>query len=229
MVKVPLSNSFLERRNGRQKFTESFGAGTSLAPRLCQWISLGSVNHWKVRYTTCQSWTDEQLRLDSRSIVTFGQDRARTGRSGHTTNLRSHFVIRPCCAPDSDFVLDSSGLSLSQTKENWRERLLPCPSTPQTLYVKFIFLRTSPLTVGARYSKTTMVYIPGPSSPATSVHVDFKHIHTHTHACTRTLTHTPTQVATESTAVLQQVQLSALQQAPMSHSIDLLSVRCILR
>ena len=35
--------------------------------------------------------------------------------------------------PPSDFVLDSSGLSLSQTKENWQERLLPRPSTPQTL------------------------------------------------------------------------------------------------
>ena len=50
--------------------------------------------------------------------------------------------------PPSDFVLDSSRSSFSQTKKNWPERLLPRPSTPQTLthnYVKFIFLRTSPL------------------------------------------------------------------------------------
>ena len=46
----------------------------------------------------------------------------------------------------SDFVLDSSRSSFSQTKKNWPERLLPRPSTPQTLtHVKFIFLRTSPL------------------------------------------------------------------------------------
>ena len=49
--------------------------------------------------------------------------------------------------PPSDFVLDSSRSSFSQTKKNWPQRLLPRPSTPQTLthYVKFIFLRTSPL------------------------------------------------------------------------------------
>ena len=35
--------------------------------------------------------------------------------------------------PPSDFVLDSSRSSFSQTKKNWPERLLPRPSTPQTL------------------------------------------------------------------------------------------------
>ena len=35
--------------------------------------------------------------------------------------------------PPSDFVLDSSRSSFSQTKKNWPERLLPGPSTPQTL------------------------------------------------------------------------------------------------
>ena len=35
--------------------------------------------------------------------------------------------------PPSDFVLDSSWSSFSQTKKNWPERLLPRPSTPQTL------------------------------------------------------------------------------------------------
>ena len=35
--------------------------------------------------------------------------------------------------PASDFVLDSSRSSFSQTKKNWQERLLPRPSTPQTL------------------------------------------------------------------------------------------------
>ena len=45
--------------------------------------------------------------------------------------------------PPSDFVLDSSRSSLSQTKKNWLERLLPRPSTPQTpTHVKFISLWT---------------------------------------------------------------------------------------
>ena len=50
--------------------------------------------------------------------------------------------------PPSDFVLDSFRSSFSQTKKSWPERLLPRPSTPQTLThnnVKFIFFRTSPL------------------------------------------------------------------------------------
>ena len=42
MVKVPLSNSFLERRDVRRKFRESLGAGASLAPRTRQRIPLGS-------------------------------------------------------------------------------------------------------------------------------------------------------------------------------------------
>ena len=47
MVKVPLSNSFLERRDARRKFSESLGAGASLAPRTRQRISFGSENDWK--------------------------------------------------------------------------------------------------------------------------------------------------------------------------------------
>ena len=43
MVKVPLSNSLLERRDARRKFSESLGAGASLAPCLCQRIPLGSI------------------------------------------------------------------------------------------------------------------------------------------------------------------------------------------
>ena len=35
--------------------------------------------------------------------------------------------------PPSDFMLDSSRSSFSQTKKNWPERRLPRPSTPQTL------------------------------------------------------------------------------------------------
>ena len=42
MVKVPLSNSFLERRDARRKISDSLRAGASLAPRTRQRISLGS-------------------------------------------------------------------------------------------------------------------------------------------------------------------------------------------
>ena len=76
--------------------------------------------------------TDRRARLKSRSTATSGSDRARTGRS-HAANLRSHFVIRACRAPEWLRAQFSSGLSLSETKENWRERRLPRPSTPQTL------------------------------------------------------------------------------------------------
>ena len=58
MVKVPLSNSFLERRDARQKFNESLGAGASLAPRTCQRISLGYEIDWKVRL---RSWKASSL------------------------------------------------------------------------------------------------------------------------------------------------------------------------
>ena len=62
MAKVPLSNSFLERRDARRKFSESLGAGASLAPRTCQRISPGSENHWKFRLRSCQSWKASSLR-----------------------------------------------------------------------------------------------------------------------------------------------------------------------
>ena len=38
MVKVPLSNSFLERRDGRQKFSESLGAGATHSSADLTWI-----------------------------------------------------------------------------------------------------------------------------------------------------------------------------------------------
>ena len=47
-------------------------------------------------------------------------------------NLRSHFVFRPRHAPEW-LRTCSSRSSFSQTKKNWPERLLPRPSTPQTL------------------------------------------------------------------------------------------------
>ena len=46
MVKVPLPNSFLQRRVARRKFSESLGAGAPLTPRTRQRIPLGSENDW---------------------------------------------------------------------------------------------------------------------------------------------------------------------------------------
>ena len=88
--------------------------------------------------------TDRRARLDSRSIAASGQDRARTDVV--TRPIWDPTLSSGCVVPSSDFVLHSSGLSFLQAKENWRERLLPRPSTQQTLthYVKFIFLRISP-------------------------------------------------------------------------------------
>ena len=63
MVKVPISNSFLERRDARRKVSESLGAGASLAPRTRQRISLGSENDWKLRLRSCQSWKASSLSL----------------------------------------------------------------------------------------------------------------------------------------------------------------------
>ena len=106
MVKVPLSNSFLERRDARQKFTESLRAGASLAPPWRRVYVSGShldpyMNARLERIVLFASaTTDRRARLDSWSISMSGQDRARTGRSGHATNLRSHVVIRPRCAPE---------------------------------------------------------------------------------------------------------------------------------
>ena len=64
MVKVLLSSSFLERRDARRKFSESLGAGASLAPRTRQRISLGSENDWKFRLRSCQSWKALRLSLE---------------------------------------------------------------------------------------------------------------------------------------------------------------------
>ena len=128
MVKVPLSNSFLERRDARRKFSESLRTGASQAPRTRQRISPGSENDWKFRLRSCQSWKASSLSLGVVVPTSINNYRMRYVGLGRD-NLRSHFVFRP----RHDFVLDSSRSSFSQTKKNWPERLLPHPSTPQTL------------------------------------------------------------------------------------------------
>ena len=131
IAKVPLSNSFLERRDARRKFSESLGVGASRAPRTRQRISLGSENDWKLRLRGCQSWKASSLSLGVVVPTQINKYRMRSVGLGRD-HLRSHFVFRPRHAP-SDFVLDFSGSFFSQTKKSWPERFLPRPSTPQTL------------------------------------------------------------------------------------------------
>ena len=138
MVKVPLSNSFLERRDARQKFSESLGAGASLAPRTRQRIPLGFENDRKFRLQSCQSWKASSLSLGVVVQTSISEYRMRhVGRGRY--NLRSHFVFRPRHAPE--WLRARSPLVVFLANEG---ELLPCPSTPQTLtHVKFVFLRTS--------------------------------------------------------------------------------------
>ena len=65
MVKVPLSNSFLERRDARRKFSESLGAGASLAPRTRQRISLGSENELEIQAPELSELESVELELGS--------------------------------------------------------------------------------------------------------------------------------------------------------------------
>ena len=99
MVKVPLSNSFLERRDARRKFSESLGAGASLAPRSRQRISLGSENHWKFRLWSRQSRKASSLSLGVVVSTLINKYRIRYVGFGRN-NLRSHFVFRPRHVPE---------------------------------------------------------------------------------------------------------------------------------
>ena len=65
MVKVPLSYSFLERRDARRKFSESLGVGASLAPRTRQRISLGSENDWTFKAPELSELESVELELGS--------------------------------------------------------------------------------------------------------------------------------------------------------------------
>ena len=99
MIKVPLSNSFLERRDARRKFSESLGAGASLASRTRQRISLGSENDWKFRLRSCQSWKASSLSFGVVVPTKINKYRMRYVGFGRD-NLRSHFVFRPRHAPE---------------------------------------------------------------------------------------------------------------------------------
>ena len=145
MVKVPLSKSFLERRDARRKFSESLGTGASLAPRTRQRISLGSENDWNFRLRSCQSWKASSLSLGVVVPTSINWYRMRYVGLGRDS-LRSHFVFRPRHAPKwlrarflpVVFLANEEGL----TGKTFTTSL---NTTNHNTYVKFISLRTSPL------------------------------------------------------------------------------------
>ena len=145
MVKVPLSNSFLEKRDGRQTFSESLGAGASLAPRTRQRISLGSENDWKFRLRSCQSWKVSRLSLEVVVPTQINKYRMRYVRLGRD-NLRSHFVFRPRHAPEwlrPRFLLVV--FLVNEEELTGKTFTTSLNTTNPNTHVKFIFLRTSPL------------------------------------------------------------------------------------
>ena len=146
MVKVPLSYSFLERRDARRKFSESLGAGASLAPRTRQRISLGSENDWKFRLRSCQNWKASSLSLEGVVPTSINKDRMRYVGLGRG-NLRSHFVFRPRHAPEWLRARFLPVAFLANEEELTGKTFTTSLNTTNPItYVKFIFLRTSPLT-----------------------------------------------------------------------------------
>ena len=145
MVKVPLSNSFLERRDARRKFSESLGVGASLAPRTRQRISLGSENDWKLRLRGCQSWKASSLSLGVVVPTQINKYRMRSVGLGRD-HLRSHFVFRPRHAPEWLLARFLRVVFLANKEELTRKIFTTSLNTtnPNT-YMKFIFLRSSPL------------------------------------------------------------------------------------
>ena len=145
MVKVPLSNSFLERRDARRKFSESLGAGASLALRTRQRISLGSENDYKFRLRRCQSWNASSFSLGVVVPTKINKYRMRYVGLGKD-NLRSHFVFRPRHAPEWLRARFLPVVFLANEEElTGKTFTTPLNTTNPDTYVKFIFLRTSPL------------------------------------------------------------------------------------
>ena len=145
MVKVPLSNSFLERRDARRKFSESLGAGAPLTPRTRQRIPLGSENDWKSRLRSCQSWKASALSLGVVVPTSINKYRMRYVGLGRD-NSRSHFVFRPRHAPEWFRAWFLPVVFLANEEELTGKTFTTSLNTtnPNT-YMKSIFLRTSPL------------------------------------------------------------------------------------
>ena len=147
MVKVPLSNSFLERRDAHRKFSESPGlappwrhalvSGSHLDPKMT-----GNSGSEAVRPEKRRAWAWELLfRLWLKSI---GWDMSDSGRD----NLRSHFVPRLRHAPKWRRAWFLQVVFLANEEELTGKTFTTSLNTtnPNT-YMKFIFLRTSPLRI----------------------------------------------------------------------------------
>ena len=114
-----------------------------LTSRTRQRIPLGSENDWKFRL---QSWKASSLSLGVVVPTSINKCRMRYVGLGRD-NLRSHFVFRPRHAPEwlrawflpGVFLANEEGL----TGKTFTTSL---NTTNPNTYMKFIFLRTSPLT-----------------------------------------------------------------------------------
>ena len=147
MVKVPLSNSCLERKDAHRKFSESLRAGASLAICTCQRISFGSENDWKFRLRSCQSWKVSSLSLGVVVATLINKYRMRYVGLGRDNYLRSHFVFWPHHAPEWLRARSLPVVFLANEEElTGKTFTMSLNMKNPNTYVKFIFLRTSPLT-----------------------------------------------------------------------------------
>ena len=169
MVKVPRSNSFLERRDAHRKFSESLGVGASLTPRTRQRIPLGSEKDWKFRLRSCQSWKASSLSLGVVVPTSINKYRMRYVGLGRD-NLRSHFVFRPRHAPEWLCARFLPVVFLTNEGELTGKTFTTSLNTtnPNT-YVKFIFLRTSPLSLN-NHDWSNVVFWSSQYQFSTSVH-----------------------------------------------------------
>ena len=140
MIKVPLSNSFLERRDDRRKFSES--PSSADLTRIRKWLKiqapeLSELESVELELGSCCSDLDKQV---SDEIC---QTRKR--------QLRSHFVFGPRHAPEWLHTRFLAVDFLANEEMTGKTFTTSLNNTNPNTYVKFVFLRTSPLTVRYGY------------------------------------------------------------------------------
>ena len=116
-----------------------------LTPRTRQRIPLESENDWKFRLRSCQRWKASSLSLGVVVPTSINKYRMRYIGLGRD-NLRSHFIFRPCHAPEWLRARFLPVIFLANEGELTGKIFSTSLNTtnPNT-YMKFIFLRTSPL------------------------------------------------------------------------------------
>ena len=146
MDKVPLSNSFLERRDARGKISDSLGAGASLAPCTRPSADLTWIRKWlEVQAAELSELESVEPELGSCCSNLINKYWVRYDVLGRD-NLRSHFVFRPRHAPEWLRAQFLPVVFLANEEELTGKTFTTSLNTtnPNT-HVKFIFLRTSPL------------------------------------------------------------------------------------